>query len=219
MKIFYNNNQRLVWIMAGVLTLIVGVVAYYGSPMKTKRAIFDNERVISEKPTPRAVESTASFDARAATSTGQAVSLTSSTHLLIDDGTTIKEGYAIANPVALSWSSDAKLVYIRSLGTVTLGGVSSGWEVAFGSKMLSKQYVISVINGKVAKNAEIIATSFGHDVPMKWHDSGDAIKSIQTSSVFKDATISGLNFYYSEDSKLWGYAISTSRGVVPVFVR
>lgn len=219
MKEFYYRNKPFVLVALVTVVVIFGLVAYYGSPERAKRAIFNNERVVSENPTPRTISSATVFSGRSATSTGQNVALTSGVHLVIDGGKTLKEGYSLAAPVALQWSSDAKLVYIHSLGTVTLDGVSSGWEVAFGSKSMKKGYVLSVVGGVVIQKAEISSASAGYDVPVNWFDGDGAIRSIQTLSQFKDATINGLNFYYNEDGKRWVYAISTSRGVVPVPVR
>ena len=205
--------------MAGGLALILVVVIYYGGPQRAKRAIFDNERSIVETPAPRTVTNISLNDGRKAVSTGESVALSSGEHLIIEGGKTLKEAYAIAFPVASVWASDAKLVYIRSLGTVTIEGVSSGWEVAFGSKEKKKGYVVSVVNSLVASEGETISSVYGYDVPERWYDAGEAIKAFRGLPQFADVTISGLNFYYNKDGKKWGYAVSSSVGTVSVPVR
>src|SRR3989304_8744998 len=46
---------------------------------------------------------------------------------------TVKGSYNLAASEAQKWSSDAKLVFIKSLGAITLEGKSSQWQLAFSS--------------------------------------------------------------------------------------
>src|SRR3989338_9169332 len=47
----------------------------------------------------------------------------------------VKGSYDLARPEAVKWSSDAQLVFVKSLGAVTLEGKSSQWQIAFSSKI------------------------------------------------------------------------------------
>lgn len=218
MKLFLQDKR--IW--ASLLVLLViggGIVVYYGGFHKAKVALVGGERTIKETPTVRTIESASSVDGRRVESTGEDFALVSRERVIIDGGKTLKESYALAEPEARGWSEDAKLVYVRSLGSVTVEGVSSGWEIVFGSKVKKKGYMFAVIGGALTAGKEVAAASSGYELPLNWYDAGDAIKSIQTLPQFKEATVSGLNFYYNEDGKRWGYAILSSNGTVSVPVR
>lgn len=217
MKKFWNNNKSLILIMTVVLLIIASTVVYYGSPEKAKHAILSNQRIVVEIPTPRSVEKISVGDGRMAVSTGEKIALQSNERVVIDGGKTLKEGYVIAEGAATAWAPDAKLVYVRSLGTVTVDGVSSGWEVVFGSKTQEKGYVVAVIGGAIASRGESVLPDSGHATPENWYDAKEAIKSIQALPLFKDATISGINLYF--DGKIWEYVIASSKGTVSVPVR
>lgn len=220
MNNFINNNKQKIFVVLSIVLFVICALAiYYGGFGKAKIAILGGERVVNETPTPRTVDKVTIYDVRSASKTGESVPLVSREHITIEDGKTLKEGFAIAEPVALEWAEDAKLVYIRSLGTVTVEGISSGWEVAFGSTTSKNGYMISVVNGLVAGKKEISTMPSGYALPTNWYDAGDAVKSIQTLPQFSESTISGINFYYNEDGKKWGYAISSSNGTVSVPVR
>lgn len=220
MNFLINNNKRKIFVVLSVVLLaICSLVAYYGGFGKARTVIFGGERVVKETPTPRTVNKVTIYDVRSVSKTGENVRLVSREHITIEDGKTLKEGFTIALPFALEWAADAKPVYVRSMGTVTVEGISSGWEVAFGSTTNKNGYVISVINGVAAEKKEISAISSGYTLPTNWYDAGDAVKSIQTLPQFSESTISGINFYYNEDGKKWGYAISSSNGTVSVPVR
>lgn len=217
--IILREHKRDYFVIGAIIAAVIFAAVYYGGFRNAKRAIFDGERVIKETPLPRAIERVSVVDGRSVMSTGENIALVSREHVIIEGGKTLKEGYAIAEPEARSWATDAKLVYIHSLGTVTIDGVSSGWEVVFGSKIKKKGYMVSVVGGMVVDKRDVISTSSGYTLPSDWYDAAEAVKSIQTLPQFKDATISGLNFYYNEDGKRWGYAISSSNGTVSIPVR
>lgn len=219
MKELINKNKYISLAIFFLVLVAIASVVYYGGVKNAKRAIFNNEYIVSESPTPRVVERISVNDGRRVVSTGESVPLVGGKNFVVENGVTLKGAYSIAAPLATSWAEDAKLVYIRSLGTVTLAGVSSGWEVGFGSKTLEKGYVVSVVAGAVASKTETTTTVFGYDVPEKWYDAGEAIKSFSGLPQFDEATISGLNFYYNKDSKRWGYAVSSSKGTVSIPVR
>lgn len=220
MNNFINNHKRISWITISlVAVLVVGTIVYYGGPRNAERAIFYNERIVRETPAPRVVDSVSVASGRKIISTGETIPFIGDKRVVIEGGKTSKEGYMIAEPIALAWSDDAKLVYIHSLGTVTTEGVSSGWEIAFGSKTKMNGYVITVAVGKIIEEKEVTSTSSGFGLPKNWYDSGDAIKSLQSLSQFSDATLNSLIFFYSEDGDVWQYALSTSRGNTTMLVR
>lgn len=133
---------------------------------------------------------------------------------------TVKGSYDLANPEAVTWSGDAKLVFIKSLGAITLEGKSSQWQLAFSSKTkATKGYEIIIQGDKIVSKKEIDSTAVGADLPKNWYDSDGAIKSLQGSPQFASATISSIQFAYDLDSKGWLYALSTSRGVTSIVVR
>lgn len=220
MNEFLNNHKRISWITLILIVIsVIGVVLYYGGPRNAERAIFYNERIVRENPAPRVVDSVSVASGRKIISTGEAIPFIGDERVVIDGGKTLKESYMIAGPIALTWAEDAKLVYVHSLGTVTAEGVSSGWEIVFGSKTKMKGYVITVVGGKIIEEKEAISTSFGFGLPKNWYDSEDAIKSLQSLSQFSDATLNSLIFFYSEDGDVWQYALSTSRGNTTMIVR
>lgn len=126
---------------------------------------------------------------------------------------TVKGSYDLAVPEAKNWASDAKLVFVKSLGAVTLEGKSSQWQLAFASKTKSgKGYEIIIQEGQVVSRKEIESPASGADLPSAWKDSGEIIISLQELPQFSNATLSSINLYYNTDGKLWRYVLSTSRG-------
>lgn len=130
---------------------------------------------------------------------------------------TVKGSYGLAVIEAQKWSSDVKLVFIKSLGAITLDGKSSQWQLAFSSKTKSKKgYEVIIQADQIVSKKEIDLTASGADVLKNWLDSDSAIKSLQELPQFSDATISSINFYYNSDGKIWRYVISTSKGTTSI---
>ncbi len=132
---------------------------------------------------------------------------------------TVKGSYDLAAPEAVKWSADAKLVFVKSLGAVTLEGKSSQWQIAFSAKSKQKGYEIIIQADQIVSQKEIDSTAVGADLPKTWSDSDGAIKSLQDLPQFSDATISSINLYYNADGKIWRYALSTSRGTTTMSVQ
>ncbi len=132
---------------------------------------------------------------------------------------TVRNSYDVSINEARKWSEDAKLVFIKSLGAVTLEGKSSQWQIAFGSKSKKKSYEIIIQGDKIVSQKEIESDSFGYDLPKNWYDSGAVIVSLQALPQFSDATVSSINFYYNTDGKKWGYALATSKGTTSMPVK
>ena len=181
-------------------------------------------RVIQEKLT---IPNTTSFtgaEGRVVDQGGVAVALVpkSEAEKVIVPGAelSVKGSYDFAQPEASKWSSDAKLVFIKSLGAVTLDGKSSQWQIAFSSKTKkSRGYEIIVQKNKIVSQKEIESAATGTDIPANWFDSGEAIKTIQDMPQYNNASISAINFFYNFDAKEWKYGISTSAGVTSIRVR
>lgn len=121
--------------------------------------------------------------------------------------------YSISAPEAKNWSTDAKLVFIKSLGAVNIDGKSSQWQIVFSSAaQKGKGYEVIVQADQIVSKKEISSTATGADVPKNIKDSSDAVKSLQELPQFSDATISSINLFYNADGKIWRYALSTSKG-------
>ena len=139
---------------------------------------------------------------------------------------TVKGSYDLANPEAQKWSSDAKLVFIKSLGAITLEGKSSQWQLAFSSasakatadksKTKQKGYEIIIQADQIVSKKEIESTAVGADLPKNWKDSDEAIKTLQEMPQYNNVSISAINFFYNTDAKEWRYGFSTSIGSVSV---
>ena len=86
---------------------------------------------------------------------------------------TVKGSYNLAKQEAGKWSSDAKLVFIKSLGAVTLEGKSSQWQLAFSSKTkVKKGYEIIIQADQIVSKKEIESSAKGVDFPANMSDSG-----------------------------------------------
>lgn len=126
---------------------------------------------------------------------------------------TVKGSYDKVKPEAEAWSKDAKLVFIKSLGAVTLEGKSSQWQLVFSSMTKPGEgYEIIVQSDQVVSKKEIESKTTGGNVPNSLKDSDYAIKTLQELPQFSDATISSISLYYNNDGKVWRYALATSRG-------
>ena len=132
---------------------------------------------------------------------------------------TVKGTYALAQSEAVKWSADAKPVFIKSLGAVTLEGKSSQWQTVFSAKTKPKKgYEVIVQGDKIVSQKEIDSTTVGADVPKNWKDAGEIIKELQSHPLYQNATVSGINFYLNADNKKWYYAFSTSKGISSISI-
>lgn len=126
---------------------------------------------------------------------------------------TVKGSYDLAQPEAVKWASDAQLVFIKSLGAITLDGKSSQWQLAFFSPAKKgKGYEIIIQADQITSKREIASTAKSDNFPKNWYDSDGAIKSIQTMPQFTNATISFISFTYDPDSQGWLYVLANSDG-------
>lgn len=133
---------------------------------------------------------------------------------------TVKGAYGLALVEAQKWAADAKLIFVKSLGAVTLEGKSSQWQVAFSStSKKDKGYEVIIQADQIASKKEIDSAAVGADVPANLSDSDTAIQILAEMPQFSDATISTINLYYNADGKIWRYALSTSRGTTSVLAQ
>lgn len=128
---------------------------------------------------------------------------------------TVKGSYDLAVSEAKNWASDAKLVFVKSLGAVTLEGKSSQWQMAFSSKTkLSKGYEIIIQGDEIVSKKEIDSSAVGAILPTTFKDSGTAVVVLQELPQYSDASLSAISLYYNTDGKIWRYTLMTSKGSV-----
>ena len=132
---------------------------------------------------------------------------------------TIKGSYNLVLSQVIAQASDAKLVFIKSLGAITLDGKSSQWQFAFHSLNKNKGYEIIVRGDQIISQKEIESTATGMDTPQKWFDSDEAIKTLQDMPQYSNASVSAINFFYNTDANEWKYGVSTSAGVTSIRLR
>jgi len=128
---------------------------------------------------------------------------------------TVKGSYELAVLEAKNWAADVNLVFIKSLGAVTLEGKSSQWQIVFSSETKQgKGYEIIIQGNEVVSQKEIESAANGAILPNAWRDSGEIVASLQgpDQPQFSNATVSSINLYYNTDGKIWRYVLSTSRG-------
>lgn len=219
------NNSKKIILIALVVVIAVASVWYFWQKKGGKRiSLFEEKKtVVEESLKTLDTKSVSIVDGRVPNTDAYNTPIApkSEKEKVIVPGAilTLKDSYQRAETIALEWSQDAKLVFIKSYGAVTLEGKSSQWQVVFGSKEKKAGYEIVIQKDAVFSKKEIESKEYGYDLPNNWYDAQDAILSIQTMPQFQESTISGINFVYNADGKIWGYALATSNGTVSVPVR
>lgn len=129
--------------------------------------------------------------------------------------------YELVRGAAGEWSQDAQLALIKSLGTVTLDGISIGWQLIFISPSKKSGYEIIVERGAIVRRKEVPTEAKGGVVPenFKDRDASWAISKLSENPQWKEATMSGLNLTYNADAKAWDYVIAHSYGGSSVRIR
>ncbi len=125
---------------------------------------------------------------------------------------TLKQGLLLSQANAGNWSSDAKLIYAKSFGAVTLDGKSSQWLYVFGSERKESASGIVVRGDKVIAELELATSEYGHELPREWLDAKEHISSLAASPDFAERSIGGLSLYYNEDSGAWSFGIALDKG-------
>jgi hypothetical protein len=124
----------------------------------------------------------------------------------------LKEAYNFTKEAALAWSSDQKLIFIRSNGALGLDGKASSWQIAYGSAKKRKAYEIIIEADKVISEKEVDTQNFGQETPLNWYDSNEAIASLPNLAQFTFDTVSAISFYYSQAAESWAYGLATGSG-------
>lgn len=225
-KEILKENKKTIIVLTVLLVVIIAALSVWifkPELIEKARVEIQGGKVIEEKIVIPETTRVTVEEARIPSGDGYAVPLvpkTNEEHIIVGKAVlTIKGSYDIAAKEGIKWSPDARLVYIKSLGAVTIEGKSSTWQIAMGSKTKKKGYEVIVQEDKIISQKEIESNSYGFDLPNEWYDSNDAVVSLQTLPQFSDATISSLSFYYNTDGKRWGYAFATSRGTTSMPVR
>lgn len=225
MNKFFNNNKRVVLIGGFVMIAIIGIVIYYRGPAGVKQAIFGGERVVDEVIKMPAGSLRTSTDGWFPSKEAYKVPLNPQNggeRVVVTGAVFTPYGaYTLALPSAQSWAPDARLIFMKSLGTVMVDGKSLGWQVVFGSKTKKKGYELVVERDAIITQKEIPSSVFGADVPSNFieRDAVWAIQRLAENPQFSSATMTGLNLVYNVDAKAWDYVIAHSFGGSSVRVR
>ena len=129
-------KKNLVIIIALAVLVIVGGVLFWNSARKERRIMVQGTpRVIEEHITIPDTQAVNEADARLLEQGAVAVPLVPKSEeekiIVPQAELTLKGGYAAAADTARQWDDAALLVFVKSLGTVTLEGKSSSWQAMF----------------------------------------------------------------------------------------
>jgi hypothetical protein len=217
-----ESNKKIIYIVGGVVVLAAVLIALYFmgviSPGLVKKVTFQKTpQVIEENLVIPDTQKIAGSDGRVVEKGNVETPLVPK-----DDGEkiivakavlTVKGSYDKALGEAKNWADDAKLVFVKSLGAVTLEGKSSQWQIVFAAKSKTKKaYEVIIQADQIVSKKEIDSVSSGVDVPTDIKDSGAAIAELQSLPQFSNATISSIQLYYNLDAKAWFYSFATSVG-------
>ncbi len=224
-----DKNKKVIYIVGGIVVVVIIVIVLYFSGLIPSGVINKLEfkkgpQVIEENLVIPDTQKITGAEGRTVESGKVDVPLvpkSESEKVIVAKAVlTVKGSYGLTLPEAEKWATDAKLVFVKSLGAVTLEGKSSQWQVAFSSKTKPKKgYEVIIQADKIVSQKEIDSTAVGANVPADLKDSGEAIVLLQELPQFSDATISSINFYYNADGKIWRYALSTSKGTTSVIAQ
>lgn len=214
-------NQKLIIIVCiALLSLALAGVGYYLYAPQTRapsQGTLPQGRIVEEKLEIPDTASITGAEGRIVEQNNSAIPLVpkNDSEKIIVPGAvlSVKGSYDTAKPLALTWASDAKLVFVKSLGAITLEGKSSQWQLAFTSQAKKgKGYEIIIQADRVVSKKEIESSAVGADTPKNWKDAGEIIKELQTHPLYQNATISAINFYLNPDNKRWYWGFATSVG-------
>lgn len=210
-----------------IIVIAIGVLAYvfFGSEKSIKIEESSKPKIIQENlvvPNTRNITESAS---KSVNESAAGIILSpkneGETFIVPNAILTLKGGYNLALPQTLEWASDAKPVFIKSLGVITLDGKSSQWQIAFNSKTEKKGYEIIIQGDKIVSEKEIESSATGAEAPVNWPDAANMIKTLQARPAFSDATVSSFLLTSTPESKdvKWWLSIGTSKGTVTFEVK
>lgn len=211
-------KNKIIIVSVIVIASAVAIYLWKTSPSFRKTVtFFESPTVITENIVIPDTTTTRTSDARVASPDKYAVPLvpmTKGDEVVVPNAVlTLRESYNLAEIEGKKWASDAKLVYIKSLGAVTLEGKSSTWQVVMGSRTKKMGYEVIIQGSAVLSQKEVGSKEYGGTIPDAWKDLAVVIKELQSHPVYQNATVSEVNFYYNIDNKKWYYAIATSKGM------
>lgn len=218
------QNKKLIYIVGAIVVVAVTLIILYAtgiiSPGLVKKVTFQKTpQVVEENLVIPDTQSIAGGEGRIIEQGSVAVPLVPKNDgekvIVTKAVLTVKGSYDLAKPEADKWAIDNKLVFIKSLGAVTLEGKSSQWQLAFSSKTKPKKgYEVIIQADKIVSQKEIDSTAVGADIPKNFSDR-DAVWAIgQLASIpqFQSSSISAISFVYNYDAKAWDYIIVNSFG-------
>lgn len=211
-------KNKIIIVSVIVIASALGVYLWQTSPLfKRTVTFFESPTVITENIVIPNTTTTGTSDARVASLDKYAVPLvpmTKGDEVVVPNAVlTLRGSYDLAIVEGEKWANDAKLVYIKSLGAVTLEGKSSTWQVVMGSRTKKMGYEVIIQGSSVLSQKEVDSKDFGGAIPETWKDLAIVIKELQSHPLYQNATISEVNFYYNIDNRKWYYAIATSKGM------
>lgn len=217
------NKEKLITIVVGVMCVAIIIFALYLLFGKNNNILFkqenkngQKEKVIEESlyiPSTTKINLIDGIEIGRGSYNTKLVPKTIEDKIIVPTAKlTLKQGFDLAWPEAQKWSPDAKLIFIKSMGVLTLEGRTGQWQVVFGSQTKNKAYEIIIQLDGVVSQKEIITELLGNDLPKNWFDSNDAIISLQNLPQFSEDTVSSINFYYNSGEKKWSYGFATGEG-------
>ena len=211
-------KNKIIIVSVIVIASALGIYLWQTSPsFRRTVTFFESPTVITENIVIPDTTTTRTSEARVASPDKYAVPLvprTSGEEVVVPNAVlTLRGSYDLAIVEGEKWATDAKLVYIKSLGAVTLEGKSSTWQVVMGSRTKKMGYEVIIQGSSVLSQKEVDSKDFGGAIPEPWKDLAVVIKELQSHPLYQNATISEVNFYYNIDNKKWYYAIATSKGM------
>lgn len=217
-------KKNLFIIIVAFVILAVGVsIAVWGARTGRKVAIQGTPRVIEETLVVPDTQEVHTADARMLEQGAVAVPLVPKSEeekvIVARAELTLKGGYTAAALVAETWDDKALLVFIKSLGAITLDGKSSSWQVMFSSPNKKSAGYEVILQGKeIVSKKEVVSVAPGAVVPQNWKDLGEVIAELQQHPLYQDASVTAASFHLNPDNKKWYYNILTSKGANAIAV-
>lgn len=216
------KKNTFIIIVLGIL-VVGGSIALWGSFVGRKVAVQGTPRIIEETLVVPNTQEVHVADARMLEQGTIAVPLVPKTEeekvIVARAELTLKGGYVAAAQAAGTWDANALLIFVKSLGAITLDGKSSSWQVLFSSPNKKGVGYEVVLQGKeIVSKKEIGSEAAGATIPQNWKDLGEVISELQQHPLYQDASVTAVSFHLNPDNKKWYYNILTSKGANAIAV-
>ncbi len=217
-------KKNIFFAVAVLVVIVAGGIVFFGIMNAGRKvAVQGKPRIIEEKLVIPDTQTVHETEARMLEQTGVAVPLVPKSEeekvVVVHAELTLKEGYAVAANAARTWDGAALLVFVKSLGTVTLEGKSSSWQVLFYSPDKKNTGYEVILQGKeIVSKKEVASNAEGAAVPQTWKDLGDVILELQQHPLYQNASMVSASFHLNPDNKKWYYGILTSKGASAIAV-